>query len=187
MQYQILLVAALTRTGTESEVVPLNTQPGQTYPLTCPDSRTYFKHLDSATTAQYYVNPSGLSVDKACSWGQDDTASGLAYGNWAPVNMGVGTDDSGATWISLLSTEQNFPDKVVALDYSINLKGDFGGASCSYTVKNGVGQFCSDSDCQQQGQYVACKKQNPPCNKPVPGCTVSNVGSLLVKLLLMIV
>ena len=109
-----------------------------------------------------------MSVDKACQWGEDETASGLAYGNWAPVNMGVGTDDSGATWLSLLSTEQNYPHAIVALDYSIELKGDFGGSACNYTVKNGVGNFCTDSGCQEQGQYSKSHGSSP-----VPGCTVS--------------
>lgn len=115
----------------------------------------------------------GVSVNKACAWGQDETDSGDAYGNWAPTNIGVGTDGSGNTFISLLSTEQNYPKSVVSLKYNIELKGDFGGSKCFYAFKDGKGHYCTGgtvdnpSGCQTQGQYVSG-------SGPVPGCTVSN-------------
>ena len=110
-------------------------------------------------------------MSKACTWGSDETASGDAYGNWAPVNMGVGTNADGATFISLLSTEQNFPNKIVPLNFNIELQGDFGGSACMYVVQGGQGQFCSggtiDSpqNCKPHGQFKSGAG-------PVPGCTV---------------
>ena len=155
----------------------MNTQPGEKSPLTCPDASTYYKHQNVDTSAQYYVNLAGVEMKKACSWGSDETDSGNAYGNWAPVNMGVGTNSQGATFVSLLSTEQNFPKKVVPLNFNIEMKGDFGGSACMYIVKNGQGQFCSGGtmqnpqNCKAHGQYV--NKQGP-----VPGCTVRPIRHL---------
>ena len=160
-----------TSLGTESETIPLNTQPGKTYPLTCPDAKDYYSHQGASTSAQYYVNLAGVEVHKACTWGEDETDSGDAYGNWAPVNMGVGTNEQGATFISLLSTEQNYPHKIVPLNFNIEIKGDLGGSACMYVVKDGQGQFCSQgtlsspSKCQPHGQYKSGAG-------PVPGCTV---------------
>ena len=85
--------------------------------------------------------------------------------------MGVGTNSDGATFVSLLSTEQNYPTKVVPLNFNIELQGDFGGSSCMYILKDGKGQFCSGGtmespqNCKPQGQFVNG-------GGPVPGCTV---------------
>ena len=141
-------------------------QGGSSGKLAIVEGSKYYKHLGSSVSAQYYVNPKGVAVQDACLWGSDQTANGLATGNWASVNIGLGQNEEGATFISLLSTEQNHPNKVVSLGFNIALEGDFGGSSCSYQMVNGVGQFCSQDGCQTQGQYVAG-------TGPVPGCTVS--------------
>ena len=139
--------------------------------MTCPDSKSYFSWLEKSTTAQYYVNPAGMEMSSACRWGSDETDSGKAYGNWAPVNFGVGTNPQGQTFISMLSTEQNYPKKVVPLNFNIEIQGDLGGSACMYIVKNGQGKFCSSGtmsnpqNCQTHGQFVAG-------SGPVPGCTV---------------
>ena len=50
------------------------------YELTCPDSEKTFKDQGALTSAQYYVNPKGTPLEKACTWGD-----GGKTGNWAPV------------------------------------------------------------------------------------------------------
>ena len=108
----------------------MNTDPGSTNPLTNPNAATYYVHENSPTSAQYYVNPAGLSVSQACRW---DTVQGQYSGNYAPVNFGVGTKD-GKTWISIF---QNYPTTPSAtLDFDIEIVGDNLGGKCSY--HNGV-------------------------------------------------
>lgn len=127
--------------GTESEVVPLDTQPGQTYELTCPDAKTYYSWGGKPTSAQYYINPAGVSVEKACIWGDGSSQTG----NWAPINLGVGKGDAGETFISMFWNKPTNPNPY--LDYTIEIKGDISG-SCKYTggkfYSNGVP---SDSGC----------------------------------------
>ncbi|KAG9238382.1 hypothetical protein BJ875DRAFT_480490 [Amylocarpus encephaloides] len=116
--------------GTESETIPLNTQPGKSYPLTCPVSSEYYLWEGKSTTAQYYINPSGTSQDKACTWGSENTN----IGNWAPVNMGIGKSSTGAT--AFISLFQNAPTNPSGkLDFNIAITGDVS-AKCEY--KSGV-------------------------------------------------
>ncbi|KAL8841488.1 MAG: hypothetical protein Q9170_000871 [Blastenia crenularia] len=145
--------AAICRTdypGTEDETVPLNTQPGSESPLTCPDSSTYFKHNGDPTTAQYYVNNRGVSVEEACSWNAD----GSGKGNWAPTYFGVGQDMNGKTWLSISSTKQNNPKSYSPLDYVAEIVGDNLSGKCR--LKNG--QYCSGDnydDCNDTGCTVS--------------------------------
>ncbi|KAL8951262.1 MAG: hypothetical protein Q9222_002764 [Ikaeria aurantiellina] len=145
--------AAICRTdypGTEDETVPLNTQPGSTSPLTCPDSTTYFKHDGDPTTAQYYVNNRGVAVHEACSWNTD----GSGKGNWAPTYFGVGQDLSGKTWLSISSTKQNNPKSYTPLDYVAEIVGD--GLSGKCRLENG--KYCSGDnydDCNDEGCTVS--------------------------------
>ncbi|KAH6675660.1 hypothetical protein B0J14DRAFT_587020 [Halenospora varia] len=113
--------------GTESETIPLNTQPGQTYEVTCPVASDYYVWEGKSTSAQYYINPSGASVSDACVWG----SAGSNLGNWAPVNMGVGKTSAG-TFISLFQNAPTNTDGV--LDFNIAITGGVSG-SCEY--KNG--------------------------------------------------
>lgn len=117
--------------GTESETIALNTQPGQTYELTCPDANTYYMWKDLSgkllpTSAQYYINPEGLPPSKACTWGEE----GSNCGNWAPVNAGVGKGLDGNIYISLFPNAPTNPDG--KLDYAIAITGDVSG-KCSYS------------------------------------------------------
>lgn len=112
--------------GLESETIPLNTQPGQTYPLTCPDAAVYYSWENLPTSAQYYINPRGTSETIACQWG----SPGTNIGNWAPVNAGVGKSIEGTTFISLLPNIPTNPDGT--LDFCITITGDISG-SCSYS------------------------------------------------------
>ena len=166
-----------SRTGTEAETVPLLTKPGAEVPLTCPESATYYTHQGNPTTAEYYVNDAGVSVEQACQWGQDDSSSGQSYGNWAPLVIGAGMDNNGATWLSIQSSCQNNPEKCNNLSYSIELDGDFGGNNgCYYTQSGGVGYWCS------QGKLEDFKVGSSTCqtkaSAEVPGCTVSQAKCL---------
>jgi SUN family beta-glucosidase len=78
-----------------------------------------------STSAQYYVNPKGVGVSDGCKWG----SPGTPWGNYAPVNLGVGTKD-GATWISIMA---NKPTTDAILDFDIEIVGDNLGGACSYS------------------------------------------------------
>lgn len=115
--------------GTESETIALNVAAGATDPLCNPDASTYYTWEGAATSAQYYINPAGTAVSDACVWG----SSGSNTGNWAPVNVGVGKNADGETFISIF---QNAPTNPTGkLNFNIDIEGDVSG-SCSY--KNGV-------------------------------------------------
>ena len=151
--------------------MPLFTENGNTYPLTCPDSSTYYQHLGAQTSAEYYVNNKGVSVEEACQWNQD----GSDEGNWAPVVIGAETDSTGATWLSIMTSRQNNPTNYQELDYSIELEGDFGGAACFYTQSEGVGYYCSAGTLADfTPDQSTCRKYNPDAGITVPGCTVSS-------------
>ena len=145
--------AAICRTdypGTESETVPLNTQSGDTHPLTVPDANSYYHWKGKSTSAQYYINNKGVAEADACTWGTD----GSGMGNWAPSYLGVGKDSVGLTWISIASTAQNNPISYTPLDYTVEIVGDNLSDKCR--LQNG--QYCSGSD------YGNCNSM---------GCTVS--------------
>jgi hypothetical protein len=117
--------AAVCRTdypGNEAMVIPLDTYPGQTYPLTNPDSKTYYWWQGTATTAQYYVNNAGVEVEEACTWKSSKFPS--SAGNWAPTNIGVGKSVLGETFISIFP---NLPTSNAVLDFNIEIKGDISG------------------------------------------------------------
>ncbi|KAK8215367.1 Sperm-associated antigen 4 protein [Zalaria obscura] len=133
--------------GTESETVPLAAKPGSTQNLTCPDADNYYNWKGSATSAQYYVNPSGVGVEDACQWG----SSSNPWGNFAPLNLGVGYS-AGAAWLSIF---QNSPTTNTKLDFAVEIQGDNLSGSCKYSN----GQYCSGDD------YSDCSSTT--------GCTVS--------------
>ncbi|EOD50407.1 putative sun domain protein [Neofusicoccum parvum UCRNP2] len=142
--------AAICRTdypGTEAMVIPIDTQPGGEYPLTCPDQNSYYQWQGKATSGQYYVNPLGVAVEDACIWSNGDKP----VGNWAPVNLGVGYSN-GAAWLSIF---QNKPTTYEKLDFNIEITGDNMSGKCKYIVGKG---FCSGSS------YDSCNDD---------GCTVS--------------
>jgi hypothetical protein len=123
--------AAICRTdypGTESETIPVNTQPGGEYELCNPDQTKYYQWAGAPTSAQYYINNAGVPLNEACDWG----VPGSNKGNWAPVNLGVGRASDGVTYISLFPNAPTNPDG--KLNFNIEIKGDITG-DCSY--KNG--------------------------------------------------
>ncbi|TKA74195.1 hypothetical protein B0A55_05139 [Friedmanniomyces simplex] len=130
--------------GTEAETIPLDTQPGSTSNLTCPDADNYYNWEGGHTSAQYYVNPEGVSVQDACQWGSNANP----WGNYAPLNLGVGYSN-GAAWLAIF---QNAPTTTAQLDFTVEITGDNISGSCKYSN----GQYCSGSSCSS-----------------VTGCTVS--------------
>ncbi|KAK2069664.1 hypothetical protein P8C59_004221 [Phyllachora maydis] len=116
--------------GTENMVIPLDTQPGQTYPLTSVDASTYFVWQGKTTSAQYYVNPKGVAVSDACLW--TSPTNPTSAGNWAPVNIGVGMDSAGVTYISIFP---NTPTSSATLDFNIEITGD---VSSPCYLRNGI-------------------------------------------------
>lgn len=133
--------------GTEGETVPLNTLPGSTSNLTCPDADNYYNWEGGHTSAQYYVNPEGVSVQDACQWGSSDNP----WGNFAPLNLGVGYSN-GAAWLSIF---QNLPTTSATLDFAVTITGDGLSGTCKYSN----GQYCSGEN------YDSCSSTT--------GCTVS--------------
>ena len=148
MSYHPIALGLTFTTGTENEVVPLNTQPDTTSPLTCPDANTYFKHKGKPTSAQYYINNQGIPVQKACIWGSD----GTNMGNWAPSYLGVGQDTFGKTFLAIASTVQNHPTNYKPLNYTVAVKGHVSG-NCRLRA----GRYCSGSNfnsCNDRGCTV---------------------------------
>ncbi|RDL34542.1 Uncharacterized protein BP5553_07670 [Venustampulla echinocandica] len=125
--------------GTESETIPTLVGAGETQPLTCPDSDTYYTWKGMKTTAQYYINPAGASVADACQWG----TAGTNLGNWAPVNVGVGKHSTG-TFIGIFPNAPTNPDG--KLDFNVAIKGAVT-AKCEY--KNG--QYYTDGNVTPTG------------------------------------
>ncbi|CAI7646856.1 unnamed protein product [Penicillium glandicola] len=128
--------------GTESETVPLQASAGGTHDLTCPDGDDYYQWEGKVTSAQYYVNPKGVSTEDGCQWG-DGTE---AIGNWAPINLGVGYTSSG----KFLSIFPNTPTTTETLDFNIKLVGDDLSDECYYedgTFYDSNGAISGNSGC----------------------------------------
>ncbi|TID23451.1 ATP-dependent permease [Venturia nashicola] len=128
--------------GDENMSVPLDVLPGKTRKLAVPDAATFWKTRSGAgTSAQYYINMPGYSVEKACVWGDQ----GDDFGNFAPANLGVGISN-GVAYVSLF---KNYPSqKVATLPYTITIHG--GSIPCRY--RNG--KYCTGegySDCKSDG------------------------------------
>lgn len=121
--------------GTESMTIPVDAQPGSTNPLTCPDSSTYYHWQGGSTSAQYYVNPAGVSVKDGCTWGSNANP----WGNFAPLNLGVGYS-GGNAWLSIF---QNAPTTNAKLDFTVEIQGDNLSGSCKYSN----GQYCGSTGC----------------------------------------
>ena len=136
--------------GTENMVIPTYVEGGNSLPLTVVDQDSYFTWEGKKTSAQYYVNNAGVSVEDGCIWG----TSGSGIGNWAPLNFGAGSTD-GVTYLSLIpnpnnSDALNYNVKIVAADESSNVIGECvyengkfsGGADgCTVSVTSGKAHF----------------------------------------------
>jgi SUN family beta-glucosidase len=128
--------------GTESEVVPVGLNPGETQPLTNPDAGSYYQWQGKSTSAQYYLNPIGYGPEQACKWG--DASQPL--GNFAPINFGVGHKD-GKTWLSIF---QNAPTTNAQYQGKVEIQGDVSD-KCYYAN----GQYCGATGCNGNGCTVS--------------------------------
>lgn len=135
--------------GTESETIALNCPAGGTQPLTCPNAATYYTWQGAHTSAQYYVNPAGVSVSDACTWG----SSANPWGNWAPLNIGVGYSN-GAAWLSIF---QNAPTTSASLDFSVEIQGENMSGTCRYSN----GQYCGGANYDQCSSTTGCTVSCP--------------------------
>lgn len=138
--------------GSENMNVPTFSTPGSKLPLTNPDGNTYYKWQGKLTSAQYYVNPQGTSIEDGCIWGTPD--GGL--GNWSPMIFGVGYSN-GMSWLSisqnqLYSKSLNFNVKIVGgPDSKLNGKckyengqfsgGGYGEQGCTAALISGDAYF----------------------------------------------
>lgn len=137
-------VVSICRTdypGTESETIPVELQPGQTDELTVPDAAAYYEWQGKSTSAQYYLNPIGTPKEKGCQWG----TPGQPFGNYAPINFGVGAKD-GKTWLSIF---QNSPTTDAKYQGTVEIQGNLSG-TCKYSN----GQYCGVTGCNAQGCTV---------------------------------
>ncbi|AGO14166.1 AaceriAER372Cp [[Ashbya] aceris (nom. inval.)] len=120
-------VVSICRTdypGTENMVIPTIVNPGKTMPLTVVDEDTYYKWRGLKTSAQYYVNDAGVSMEDGCIWSDE----GTSVGNWAPMNFGAGYVD-GIAYLSLIPNPNNrkplnFNIKIVPADKQSVISGD---------------------------------------------------------------
>lgn len=137
-------VVAICRTdypGTESETIPVELQPGQTEALANPDADSYYQWTGKSTSAQYYLNPIGVSAQDGCQWG----TAGTTQGNWAPINFGVGYKN-GKTWLSIF---QNKPTTLAQYQGTVQIQGDVSD-QCIYQN----GQYCGAGGCNSDGCTV---------------------------------
>lgn len=135
--------------GTENMVIPTLLKAGQETPLTVVAEDSYYKWRGGLTSAQYYVNNAGVSVEDGCVWGTD----GSGLGNWAPLNFGAG-ETNGISWLALIPNPNNrspanFNVKIVGTDGS-NVNGECvyengkfngGDSGCTVAVTQGQAQF----------------------------------------------
>jgi len=135
--------------GTENMVLPTVAKAGGKVPLTVVHEDSYYRWQGGLTSAQYYVNDAGVSVEDGCVWSN----SGSGKGNWAPLNFGAGKT-GGKSWLSLIPNPNNrdalnFNVKIVAAD-GAEVNGDckyengkfYGGDDgCTATVMSGEAYF----------------------------------------------
>ncbi|OWB77213.1 hypothetical protein B5S32_g1374 [[Candida] boidinii] len=140
--------------GTENMVIPTIVGPGATNVLTVVDQDTYYTWKGMKTSAQYYVNNAGVSVEDGCIWG----TSGSGIGNWAPLNFGAGAS-GGISYLSLIPNPNNlsaanYSVKIVSYDSSANVVGtckyengkyydgsSWGSSGCTIAVTGGRAAF----------------------------------------------
>lgn len=136
--------------GTENMVIPTVVDGGSESILTVVDEDSYYTWQGKKTSAQYYVNNAGVSVEDGCVWG----TSGSGVGNWAPLNFGAGST-GGITYLSLIPNPNNveaanFNVKIVAYDGG-SVNGDCvyengsyngnGSDGCTVAVSSGKAKF----------------------------------------------
>lgn len=101
--------------GTENMDIPTFVTAGSSLPLTVVNEDSYYMWQGKKTSAQYYVNNAGVSVEDGCVWG----TAGSGVGNWAPLNFGAGYTD-GVTYLSLIPN----PNNNSPLNYNVKIVAD---------------------------------------------------------------
>lgn len=135
--------------GTENMVIPTIVNAGGKEPLTVVDQDTYYQWQGKKTSAQYYVNNAGVSMEDGCIWG----TSGSGVGNWAPLNFGAGAT-GGISYLSLIPNPNNrdalnFNVKIVGADGATVIgdcvyeNGSYSGGQdgCTVSVTSGAANF----------------------------------------------
>ncbi|EFX04299.1 sun domain containing protein [Grosmannia clavigera kw1407] len=108
--------------GNEMMNIPVLAGAGETVTLTNMNAKTGYEWEGKYTSGQYYVNNKGVTLEQGCVWTSADYPD--SAGNWAPVNIGAGTDIYGVTYISIFP---NTPTSSAELDFDIEITGDING------------------------------------------------------------
>lgn len=127
---QFVAICRTDYPGSENMVIPLACTPGSSQTLTVPEADTSYSWLGKPTSAQYYANNAGVSLEEGCTWGQPNQGKG----NWSPVVIGAGYRDN-KTWLSIAKNSLNSDP----LNYNIKIVVSNGGkmnGECRY--ENGV-------------------------------------------------
>lgn len=132
---QIACVCQTNYPGDEKMSIDNCPAPGATMPLMNPMASDSYQWEGKPTSAQYYINPEGLTAANACVWTSPSNPSNA--GNWAPLVLGVGMDTTGTTYLSLFL---NTPTTTATLAYPVSITGDIS-APCAWAD----GAFNGDS------------------------------------------
>jgi hypothetical protein len=121
-------------------VLPVSLNSGDISLLTSPIAETSYRTNDGRmTSAQYYLQKQGVSVEDGCRWGNP----GGDIGNWAPIVLGAGFCD-GKTWLSITQTPEN-PN--ASLGYNVRIVGKDGAPvsqDCRYEGERIIGEGFGD-------------------------------------------
>lgn len=123
--------------GTENMDIPTFVQPGASIPLTVVNQDTYYQWKGLKTSAQYYVNNAGVSVEDGCIWGTE----GSGVGNWAPLNFGAGYTN-GITYLSLIPN----PNNRAPLNFNVKIVPDGDGSVVNGECVYENGSYSGGSD-----------------------------------------
>lgn len=124
--------------GTENMCHPTWVGPGETVELTVPESDNYYVWQNKKTSAQYYVNPAGISKEDGCDW----RSEGEKIGNWAPIIFGA-SFDAGQSWLSMAHNQLNGDPS----NFNIKLTGANGGCGYDYKSNSFTGQAATAEGC----------------------------------------
>lgn len=113
--------------GTEKMSVPIFSTPGSTVAMTVPYQAQSYVWQNKPTSAQYYVNNAGVSLEEGCVWGIEHGGKG----NWSPMVFGASVAANGETFVSLFQNPLN-SDRL-----NFNVKIDVGNGKIGCKYENG--------------------------------------------------
>ena len=123
--------------GTENMDIPTYVAAGASMPLTVVNQDTYYQWRGMKTSAQYYVNNAGVSVQDGCIWG----TQGSGVGNWAPLNFGAGYTN-GISYLSLIPN----PNNRDPLNFNVKIVADGDGSVVNGECVYENGSYTGGSD-----------------------------------------